>query len=87
MNPSKDHILKCVEEATEEILNSHKTRDGYDTISSVAQQFLKVSTHPLTLSWFILIYLFILKLFSTNLATATAEVELNQNKGITICFK
>lgn len=45
MNPSKDisdQILNSVEKATHEILNSHKTSDEDDSMTSAAQHFLKV---------------------------------------------
>lgn len=45
MNSSKDisvQILKCVEEATREILNCHGTKGGDDSMSSPTELFLKV---------------------------------------------
>lgn len=44
MNSSKDisvQILKCVEEATREILNCHGTKGGDDSMSSPTELFLK----------------------------------------------
>lgn len=43
--PSKDishEISKCVEEVTYEIVNSHKTEKGDESMSSTAELFLKV---------------------------------------------
>lgn len=98
MNPSKDisdQILKFVEEASQEISNSHKSADGNDSMASTAQHFLKVWN---AFSHIIFIHsncLFLLKLFSTNLTTAINivyfkdddqaadhDADLNQNNGI-----
>jgi hypothetical protein len=45
MNNSQEmsnEILKIVEEASQKILDSHKTTDGDDSMSRTAQQFMEV---------------------------------------------
>ncbi|KAI9556425.1 hypothetical protein GHT06_016213 [Daphnia sinensis] len=45
MNSSKDvsaQIMKCVEEATREILNCHGAKEGDDSMSSATELFLKL---------------------------------------------
>ncbi|EFX65579.1 hypothetical protein DAPPUDRAFT_229608 [Daphnia pulex] len=51
MNNSQEmsnEILKIVEEASQKIVNSHKTTDGDDSMSRTAQQFMELFSKNLT---------------------------------------